>query len=190
MTKSNLTSKSRGRTAPGWGEPSVRDRFASLFRAEVACTTGHANTLGARPFVDAAERLSEGLEVDLGTGLGKDMPVIHLRENWDSVASLARESGARVSGTALSLVEACEKRLAGNGPAPAEQFFLAVLAAWDVLGGYGRTFRALVDVVDMTCGWPEDESAREVLREAAQLMLDGCGDETLADRVPVSPEQA
>lgn len=159
------------------GQSTVRGVLASEFSnaSAVIDRKRRGGPDAMRPLVEFASRLSASSMVDMKTpdGMGGEV-VYHARSCWESVVSLLKRNevsaqGERDLGVSLDAGEA-EQRLArldpdGN-PIDASGFYAIVLRNWGLLGGYGYTYRSLMDVVRMSNPLREDARARYDLKEA------------------------
>lgn len=151
------------------GTSTVQDNLSRIF-----CGNADGIQLDARyddemPLVELASKQSIGLTLDLGKTYGMMMPIYHGRNCWDSVCNrlkydIEKSEDEDMSAARIDLARArvLLDQLNNEKASPiAKEFFDIVLRNWWSLGNYTYTFRALMDIVDMTEGWPETAESRE-----------------------------
>lgn len=152
-----------------YGQSTVKEELAQAFCDAAAGDGYHARHGDMRPLVELAARQSVGLTLDLATRHGSAMPVYHARECWDAVVRVMRGAAKDdgLVGIDAKAAEALLGRLGDESAHPeAKAYFDVILRNWELLGDYTYTYRSLMDVVDMTVGWPEDARSREGLKAA------------------------
>lgn len=173
------TSAERSMLRIYYGLSTVQGELAGAFCDNAAGDGFHARHGDLRPLVELASRQSVGLTLDLSKRNGSAMPVYHARECWGAVAS-AMDDAAKDDALVGIDAKAAGSLLAKLGDDEAhpesKAYFDVVLRNWSVLGDYTYTFRALMDVVDMTVGWPEDARSREAFKAALGAVEAARGD--------------
>lgn len=167
-----------------YGMGTVQSELAGIFESNAAGIDWKARHDDERPLVELASQQSIGLTLDLSKEYGGGMmPVYHARSCWESVCERLERDVEELDGDAARAarvdVEVARRLLSQLNDAAAhpeaKAFFDLVLRNWWSLGNYTYTFRALMDVVDMTAGWPETAESREDFKAAVTAISDGRG---------------
>lgn len=165
-----------------YGMSTVQEEIAGLFQSNAAGVNWEACHDDEKPLVELASQQSIRLTLDLDKKRADgSMPVYHARSCWEGVCNrLERDiegsddEDVRASRVDVDAARNLLAQLGDEGAHPeSKAFFDIVLRNWWSLGNYTYTFRALMDIVDLTNGWPETAVSREDFKATVTAISEG-----------------
>lgn len=151
------------------GESTAAEELAGAFCENAAGAGWAAKRADLLPLVRLAACQSEGLAMNLAfEEAGGMQPAYHAHSCWGFVVDkLESYEGEGIAPELVSTAKELLTDLDDNvGRLHAAPYFEVVLQGWEALGGCTYTFRALMDIVKMSEGWPETPESRLALKDA------------------------